>query len=57
MAYKILEANRDYHVYTYMIDREEDLNDIPGNVEGSVAISAETGKVYILNTEREWKEL
>ena len=57
MPYKILEANRDYHTYTYMVSNEEDLKEIPSNVEGSVAIATETSKVYILDLNKEWKEL
>lgn len=57
MSVKIIDSDRDFHVYTYMIDSEEDLSSIPDNVDGSVALSAETGRVYIMNTKGEWKEL
>ena len=53
MPYKILEANRDYHTYTYMVNNEEDLKEIPSNVEGSVAIATATSKVYILEINKE----
>ena len=53
MPYKILEANRDYHTYTYMVSNEEDLQAIPTTVEGSVAIATETSKVYILDLNKE----
>lgn len=57
MGVKILSTNKDFHIYEYMIDSEADLSDIPFTVEGSVALAADTGDVYILNTQKEWKKI
>ncbi len=48
----------DYRYEEFVCDTDEDVNKLPKNVApGSVAIVADNGEVYILNTQGQWKKL
>lgn len=57
MGFKIRDNNKDKDVNEYMIDTPEDLESLPKNNSGSVAICVSTADVYMLNTKHEWVKL
>ena len=56
-----LYANDDdilYGIQKYIVDTEEDMEDLPNHARaGSTAFVIETSTTYILNHNKEWKEI
>lgn len=48
----------DYNFKEYYLDSESELNSIPTKdcCPGSIAYIIETGKIFMLNSKKEWKE-
>ena len=46
----------DEPVVTYLMDTDNDLEQLPDSAPSSTAISAESGRVYIVNASGEWVE-
>ena len=51
--FKILGGDRQYGTHQYLVDEEQDLEDLPVAEVGSVALVAATSDVYILNNKLE----
>ena len=58
MAYVLIGTHGvgNYNHDTYMLDTDADVASLPENNPGSSAISAASGKVYIVNASGEWVE-
>lgn len=60
MAFKLIKqgGNLDYNYKEYFLDTESDLASVPtmDACPGSVAFIINSGKLFILNTNKEWKE-
>lgn len=57
MAIKVIQSDRDWNVYQYVVDSVDDLKLIPDNREGSFALICDTGDVYILSPSLVWVKL
>ena len=49
----------DYNYKEYILDKEEDLDEVPITVcaSGSTGFIIETSDVYMLNSNKEWKKI
>lgn len=60
MSYTIVKQNNklNYDYKEFFLDTEEDLSSVPVKdaCPGSIAYIIDSGKIFILNTEKEWKE-
>lgn len=60
MAFRLVKqgGKLDYNYKEYFLDTENDLTSVPtfDACPGSVAYVINSGKVFILNTNKEWKE-
>lgn len=58
MAYKLTEIKPCYAMKdaqkTYVCDTEEDVGNLPKCAAGSMAMIADTGKIYMVNASGEW---
>lgn len=58
MAFKLI--NQGAHIYgaglkkEYLCDTDADFENLPESTPGSAAVSIESGKVYVVNTQGEW---
>lgn len=57
MAIKVIQSDRDWNVYQYVVDSVDDLKLIPNNQEGSFALICDTGDVYVLSPSLVWVKL
>lgn len=58
MAYVLIGKHGvgNYNHDTYMLDTDEDVKDLPAENPASSAISAASGKYYIVNASGKWVE-
>lgn len=47
----------EYKIKQFVIDTDADISALPECGAGSTAISVSSGKVFMVNASREWKEL
>ena len=55
--YKVLSEESQFDTHQYMVDETADINSLPKDEPGSVAIVAATSDVYILNNKKQWIKL
>lgn len=60
MAFRLVKqgGKLDYNYKEYFLDTESDLASVPtiDAYPGSIAYVIDSGKLFILNTNKEWKE-
>lgn len=56
-TYKVLSSNPHTNIREYLVDTEADLENLPFNIPGSLALVADGGAVFVCNNQKEWVEL
>lgn len=52
-TYKVLSSNPHTNIREYLVDTEADLENLPFNIPGSLALVADGGAVFVCNNQKE----